>query len=236
MKRLGFAIVLVVSAGVLPQPVWAQAGGGAGGATSSDFASGESLAQRIPSVTRRLFEKRNRLELYPGLGLTLNDPFYNNIRLAGGMAFHIFEWLAIAASGEYFVSLQSPVDVSGPGKPPAPELNRPSYGARMELVWSPFYGKMSLFAERVLHFDTFLSVGAGVVGPTQASPRGAGTFAVGQHIFFNQWLALRWELRDQIFMLDRNPAGSSGPRLQNLFSGTIGVSFWVPPRFERETL
>ena len=48
--------------------------------------------------------------------------------------------------------------VSGGGNPPTPDYNRPSYAARLDVSWAPLYGKLSLMAETVLHFDTYVTL------------------------------------------------------------------------------
>ena len=34
------------------------------------------------------------------------------------------------------------------------DFNGPVYAGRLEVIWSPIYGKVNLFAEEVFHFDT----------------------------------------------------------------------------------
>jgi outer membrane beta-barrel protein len=64
-----------------------------------------------------------------------------------------------------------------------------------------------------------------------------GMFGVGVHVYFNEWLALRLELRD--YIVGANPGGLdvNGDRLltskdegpqNNLFFG-VGLSFFLPP-------
>lgn len=193
---------------------------------SRNESHGRTLAERIPSVTRRVFSKKGRVELTPAVGLTLDDPFHDDYLFQGGVAYHVNESFAVSVQGEYYASSSSAPDVSGGGAGSAPDFNHPVYAGRLELVWSPIYGKLNLFAEEVFHFDTFISAGAGYIGlDTDGSV--AGTLAIGQHYFLNDWLALRWDLRDQIFSMDVNPAGGPGKQLQNLLTFNLGVAFYA---------
>lgn len=197
----------------------------------------ETLADRIPSVTRRTFRKEGRLQIAPTLGLSLNDPFYDHILVGAGLHYHVLESLSIGASGYYSVALENEVGVAGGVGDFTTEFDRAAYGGFLELAWAPFYGKLSLFAETVLHFDTFVAVGGGVVGLDQGDPAIAGTVAIGQHYFMNDWLAFRIELRDQIFTMARTAdVDPNDDSLQNLLTFTMGLAFYVPGEFEREQL
>jgi outer membrane beta-barrel protein len=196
----------------------------------------KTLAERIPSVTRRVFVKKSRVELTPAVGLSLNDPFYDNVVISGKAAYHVTEWLWVEAGGDFFGALKSAVPVTGGGNPTPPKYNRPKFGAGMDVGFAPLYGKFSLMAEHVIHFDTYVALGAGVIGPTQGSTTFAASLAVGQHCFLNEWMALRLELRDQAYQMARAPTVSKDKVLQNTLSFSLGVSFFVPPTFQHEIL
>lgn len=189
--------------------------------------TGKSLAERVPSVTRRVFTKAGRFELTPAVGLSINDAFNNDYVFQGGAAYHVSEQVAVGVQGEYYASSSNAVDVSG-GSASA-DFNHPKYAARLELIWSPIYGKINLFAEEVFHFDTFVSAGAGYVGLATDSSV-AGTVAIGQHFFVSEWGAIRWDLRDQIFSMDVYPGSGPGKHVQNLLTFNLGFAFYVPTK------
>jgi len=70
-----------------------------------------------------------------------------------------------------------------------------------------------------------------VVGLDQGDPAIAGSVALGQHYFMNDWLALRLELKDTIFVMNRTP-GEDNDSLQNLLSFTVGLAFYFPSELE----
>lgn len=185
--------------------------------------AGRSLAERIPPVTHRVFTKRERVELTPAFGLTLDDPFHKAYIFQGGVAYYLNESFGFGAQGEYYGSSSSNPDISG--RPVTTNFNHPVFAGRLELIWAPIYGKVNLFAEEVFHFDTFLSGGAEYIG-LNSSGSVAGTLAIGQHYFLNDWLAVRVDLRDQIFSMDANPGSGPGKHLQNLLTFNVGVSFF----------
>ena len=196
----------------------------------------KTLAERVPSVTRRTFEKAGRLELSPAAALSLNDAFYDHVVVSAAAIYHVLESFWFGVSGDYYLSISQDIGVTGGAAPRQPNPNRPIYVGRVEVAWAPFYGKLSLLAEQVFHFDTYVALGGGVLGPKKGDLRFSPSVAVGQHFFLNDWLAIRVELRDQIFMLARTPRVDTDETLQNLLSVNLGVSFYIPPSFERESL
>ncbi len=196
----------------------------------------KTLAERIPAVSGRFFQKVGRVEVAPTLGLTLNDPFFDGMPIGGRVAYHIFEEFAVGVSGEYYLNFASPVLVTGGGNVADVDFNRTSFAARLDLMWAPIYGKLSLMAETVVRFDTYLSFSAGVVGPTDTAPEFAFGGALGQHYFINRFMAFTTELRAQMFRMARSPAIDSTRSFQSLLSVNVGLSFFLPSEVERESV
>ncbi len=193
----------------------------------------KTLAERVPAVTRRVFAKSGRLEVAPAFGLSLNDPFFDHYLLSGALAFHVLESLWVGASGDFYLSSKNEPPVVGGGAG-SPEYNRPAFGGRLELGWAPFYGKLSLLAETVLHFDTYVALGGGIISPKEGDKALTITAALGQHFFFNEWMGIRLELRDQSFEMARHAGGSE--ERQHLLSVSLGLCFYVPPSSARQAL
>jgi outer membrane beta-barrel protein len=191
-----------------------------------------TLAERIPSVTHRVFAKSGRVELYPALGVSLTDPFYRYVMPGVGLNYYILESLAVGASVDYFAGLRTRIEVTGGTAVPQPDFNRPRFAARLQVSWLPLYGKVSWLAESVSHFDTYLTGAVGVLGPQQGAMTPGFSLALGQHYFFNGWLALRVELRDELFLLARAPTASK--YLQNLLSASVGLCFYLPTESSAE--
>lgn len=188
------------------------------------------LADRIKAVQRKVFIKKKRFEFYPTFGLDLNDPFYQHLLAGGAVSFHLADAFALEARGGLVIaSLKQAqarlrLDALLPENPP--EMK---YHADLDLTWSPIYGKVSLFGDSILHFDTFLTAGPGVFG-TDAGANPAVNIGVGQRYFVNRWLAVRWDIRDYIFVDQRNQESD----LQNLLIFSLSLSGFLPTSFEYE--
>lgn len=202
--------------------------------TSSDSEDGddEKLSDRIKSVQRKAFLKRQRVEIFPYFGLDLNDPFFQHFIIGGAVGFHLADSMSVElrAGGVVgsveqnairFVRQETDSLIEDP-----PEFQ---WHADVDFAWAPFYGKISLLGEGILHFDTYLTAGPGVFA-TDAAVNPSMNIGIGQRYFINDWLVARVELRDYIFVDSRN--GESD--LQNLLILGFSVSGFFPMTFEYE--
>jgi outer membrane beta-barrel protein len=94
------------------------------------------------------------------------------------------------------------------------------YGGNV--MWTPMYGKLSLFNKRIIQFDMYFTLGGGVTnldgGPTSsASTISLGT---GQILALTRALAFRWDLTWNMYTV------ASGS-VNNLIL-SFGSSFYIP--------
>ena len=190
------------------------------------------LSDRIKSVQKKPFLKKSRIELFPHFALDLNDPFYQHLIAGGAVGYHLADSLAVEArGGVVFASIQQSAIrfVRRETDSLVKDVPEFRYHGDLDLVWAPVYGKISLFGESILHFDTYLTAGPGVFG-TDAGPAAAANVGIGQRYFITDWLTARFELRDYIFMDTRN----SESDVQNLLVFGVSVSGFFPMSFEHE--
>jgi outer membrane beta-barrel protein len=200
------------------------------GEDSEEEAEGPRLRDRVKSVQRKVFIKRGRFEFYPQVAFSLNDAFFRNVMLSGSVGYHLSDSLSLEASAGWVAArtesnvvqfLRRETDSLLEDNP---ELE---YKADLNFAWAPIYGKLSLFGEAILHFDTYLTLGGGVFG-TNVGTQPAGNVGIGQRYFITDWLVVRLEFRNYFFVEER--AGESD--LQT--PGFIGLSVagFLPPKFE----
>lgn len=199
-----------------------------------------TLEDRIPPVSGRMFAKQGRFEIAPGVAASFADPFFAKYLGSLSLGYHVLESLALTLRGSGGVAIPSGLTAHCPAGvcdvplesrlPTAP--GRISVLASLAASWSPFYGKLNLLAEWVLHFDLYLSAGGALVistiGSTSANAPGA-VVAVGQRVFLNRWIAVRFEVSDTVY-----PAGVTDQRLVHQFLFDLGVSFFLPTTFDAE--
>lgn len=199
---------------------------------SEESTERRKLSDRIKSVQRKVFLKKGRVEVFPQFALDLNDPFFQHFIVGAAVGFHLADSMSVevrggAALGKLkqsairFVRDETDSLLENP-----PEFK---YHADLDFLWAPFYGKISLFSEGILHFDTYLTAGPGVFG-TDAGLNPAANIGIGQRYFITDWLVARLEIRNYLFMDNRN--GESD--LQNLLVLGFAVSGFFPMTFDYE--
>jgi outer membrane beta-barrel protein len=212
-------------------------------------------AQRVsplrdaPAIRKRFELRSSRLEVGAGAGTTINQDFYHTVLINARLAYHITDWVAIAGFGNFGVAqvatgfegkvvnsldAQPTTNVQRePGKAGAEAgLQQISSIFGLQLEWTPFTGKYSMFGKLFSAYDFYLvlpGVAAMNVKPggsvartcDQAAPmdtmdpnryvcavkgtKVGGKVGVGFHSFFGQTVALGVELSDVIAQL--NPSG-----------------------------
>lgn len=204
-----------------------------------------TLASRIPPVSGRAFGIADRLELTPGIGFSLGDPFISKYLLELSLGYHLSQAVYLGLRGGYALSTSSGLVASCSGQGAASVCGPPSTAQLRalpgemslmgfaELGWTPVYGKLHLFADRVVHFDLSALFDAGViVVGTPAAPDGtfaAGTMAalaigpgLGERLFLTDELAISAELRDYLYDV-------GGLRGQFIFNLGLAIFFGGSP-------
>ncbi|HYG66473.1 MAG TPA: outer membrane beta-barrel domain-containing protein [Anaeromyxobacteraceae bacterium] len=225
---------------------------------AADAAKADAFAGKIQPVSGQLYQKRLRFELTPTGNLSLNDAFYR--KTFGGVkaGFHFSEHWSVHASfamGGASATGSAVRCESGAGCEDATDAQLYQVPGRIlmiaggEVAWSPVYGKMSLLAERVAHFDVSILAGADFIQHEQILGAGAaeelvasgkepprestvgGHVGLGVRIFFTPWLATRLEVKDYVYQVEvPNWIEDGAPRkdIQNQIFAEVGLSFFLP--------
>jgi outer membrane beta-barrel protein len=202
--------------------------------------TGKTLQERIRAVSRRVFLKRQRFELAPLFGFSANDPLNRSWTFGGRGSFHFNEEFAIDFGGAggfneplIDVRLIDP-PAEGDGLEGARAATPLQVGyADVGVTFSPFYGKMALMAEQVLHFDGFISGGLGAV--IDSSPdigvHPAIELGIGGRMFLTKWLSVRGDVRNYTY------PQNVGNKLTfpSALILTLGVGIFLPLDFDYST-
>ena len=235
---------------LMPLSAWAQQKDANKDAASTGDDSSESsredrvidrsraLGDRIKSVQRRDFLSANRHELGADLGLTFNDAFFINYAVDGHYAYHILDSLALEARFQYFFAQSrlnsvQVVRLTQVAVPPF-SLASPLYDASLEAQFAPIYGKMSILSEAIIHYDVFVAGGFGFMATDNPASglHPMGTIAIGARVYATKWLAVRAEVRDQMYNDSRVLNDAKASALQNFLMFNLGVSIFLPFNFD----
>jgi outer membrane beta-barrel protein len=204
------------------------------------------LRERIRPVSGHLFLKRGRFEFSPSTTLSPRDAFFTKYILGASFTYHPMETLGVSLRAGYSLAAVAGTAqictftdgdngaTRGCRSPSYDELDGLAPGqitllSGVDVQWAPIYGKMSLLAEKFLHFDLYGVGGLAAVqyrGPSQQSSfTVGGNLGVGMRFFVNRWVTVRTEFRDLIYT---EKTGLPDPALRNQLLFELGVSFFFP--------
>jgi outer membrane beta-barrel protein len=103
------------------------------------------------------------------------------------------------------------------------------------ILWSPIYGKLSLFTDEIVNFDAYLIGGFGMAS-TETGAKLASNIGIGLRYFVTSWLVIKLEVRDLIYTetLKLDVQRTEFSDIQNHVMIGLGVSFFLPVDFDYE--
>jgi outer membrane beta-barrel protein len=187
------------------------------------------LEDRVKSVQKKVYLKKNRFEISPMVGLSVNDPYYSKLTVTGFAAYYLADTLALAARGSWIQVVKTD-DVRTAQHAFSSEIyhSDPQWSVTGDLLWSPIYGKATIF-NSILHFDAYLLGGMGAVDTLTSSlegPHVAFDLGVGLKFVAKDYLAVNAALINTTYV--DTPSGTSQGITQNLMTLNIGVSLFIP--------
>lgn len=189
---------------------------------------------RIKAVPRKALLKRHRFELSPSAMVSMNDAYYQHFAIGGSLIFYPHDAFGLGVGGEYLLLHAETDNVEAMSKNfiavPAP-FEQPWLFAHLDAYWVPLYGKMSLFAADIVHFDMYATAGLGAAFAGEHR-RPAINIGIGQRFVLGEWLALRFEVRDHLFIDTQTVNNLVRSDVQNFLLLQVGVSVFVPPTFD----
>ncbi|MGB8930973.1 MAG: outer membrane beta-barrel domain-containing protein [Anaeromyxobacteraceae bacterium] len=217
----------------------------------------DAFEGKIQPISGQLYRKAGRLEATVGGDLSLNDAFFRKQFGDLKLGYHFTEWAAVSlhgAMGSSSPTKSTTVCPTGGGCHSASdaELNqvpgriRSMYG--LELAFSPVYGKLNTFSEKVGHIDLSLLVGIDAIihdevlsssdaalfaakgmDPAQKTAVG-GHLGLGFRLFLSEAFAVRFDLKDYVYgvTVPNGAAGLKSKDIQNQIFAELGVSVFFP--------
>jgi outer membrane beta-barrel protein len=185
---------------------------------------------RVKSIQRKVYLKRNRFELAPFITLSVNDPYY--VKFGGTLraAYYLADTLAVSVRGTYWQTV--PTDDVRTAKRTFQSrifFSEPIWMALADIEWSPLYGKVAV-GNSILHLDGYLLAGLGTV-VTDASTklgRPAADMGIGLRFVVKDYLAINVAAINTTYV--DTPAGTTKGATQNMFTLNAGVSIFFPFR------
>ncbi|HEY6879661.1 MAG TPA: outer membrane beta-barrel domain-containing protein [Polyangiales bacterium] len=169
------------------------------------------VSEEIYAVQQIYALRKNRIELMPSVGFSLNDPFVTHTNIGVGLNYWITNVLAVGANVNWYQGLESEKDLNFHVRRSARLGTRPTefrFGASLNMTYVPVYGKFSMFQRYIFQWDAYLMGGVGVMQtrPVPVVDPQIRSFdytykisilnpAVGIRVFVSKWLTVFGELR-----------------------------------------
>lgn len=216
------------------------------------------ISAEVYAVQQIYALRRNRLELNPYFGATLNDQFVSHPAVGLAANFYISNVLAVGVNGNFYqpfnVDSEFNFLVRRATRISVP-LTSYAWNANLNFTYVPMYGKFAGFKNFIFHYDAYIVGGVGllstkpipVIDPDnrnfEYSMKLAFNVGIGLRIFFNRWLALNLEVRDYIYndklentVVSANPQNKDDwfgeNRLTNNIQAQLGLSVFIPFSWE----
>lgn len=172
----------------------------------------------VPTTQNPLHVSAGAFELAVGAGVVPNDSYYLGLPIALRGGFHVSETLSIEAAFTYLVTMDSDLHSFLKNQNLLQNVHKPphmGFLAAVDLVYSPFHGKVGMFASKLSSFDIGLAIGAGVIGVeldgdnpydtlTEAAVVPAGHWGATLRFYLNDWMTVRWDYRQFAYMPEKD--------------------------------
>jgi outer membrane beta-barrel protein len=188
----------------------------------------------IAVIQKRFLPKTGRFEVGGGGSFSTNNAFFNDIGANLRLGYYFNEKYGIEGMYQYISSSKRPI-TSGlidHQNIQTESLVEPKgfYGAMFK--WSPIYGKMAWFQQKIVPFDIYFTPG---IGMTQTATGGSNSMVMlgaGQLFAMSKAFALRWDFNWNYYSSSVNVTTGGVTSKEttthsDLFLG-VGVSFFFP--------
>ncbi len=204
----------------------------------------EKYEENIRVIQQKPFLRKMRAEVSPFFGVNVNDArfrhmglgfvanFYPIENLSVGATYTTFNWFGLGASNDlldwsYMTDAGKRSQQDTLQYPRLIDLRQYVGG---QLSYLPVYGKFILFGTWIVHFDAYLTAGAGAFW-TRTGVHPSGNIGLGAHLFLTRWLTLFAESRVFMHREDFRGTNSLGDEFVTNVMFQTGFSFFLPPSF-----
>lgn len=189
--------------------------------------------REVSVIQKKYLPKTERFQLYGGLGMTTNSPWFLNLGAKINLAYHFTESFGLELSSVFLTNSEREVAKEireNNGVQPEKFVNTKGY-VGLDLMWVPIYGKLSMLNNSIIPFDMYFTVGGGTSN-TNSQEGSVPTIHVGTGQIFaiTKSMAFRWDYSWSMY--SATPVDSGGTKSsKNSYNDlilTAGLSFFFP--------
>jgi len=181
--------------------------------------------KKVHVLEQRPFLHALRVELAPAFGYTINEVLSEQLQVGGTLRFHVTETISVGGIYHHYFSSQSSRAMQLQNEFELfPETSFPKWFAGGEINYTPIYGKMIVSGLTTVHWNAYLSGGAGVTKTAAPDPLFTAMIGLGTRFFVTSWFTINVEVRDYIY----SEPFKAGSEIINNVAIHTGVSLFVP--------
>ena len=193
--------------------------------SAGSFAQTQDLENpgTVSAVQDRAYRMQHELDL--SVGVLPLDAFYKGLYAQVSYTAHFsdtFAWQVGRAAYTYAAKtgLREQLERDFGVLPTAFEEVQFFFGS--DIIWKPFYGKVSVMNKSVVHAEVFLMLGATLFKFTNAFRPGVN-LGGGVRIFLSRWVSFRLDVTDNVVI----PVGGGSTNFTNVMTMTLslGINF-----------
>jgi outer membrane beta-barrel protein len=177
----------------------------------------------VSAVQDRAYRMQHELDL--SVGVLPLDAFYKGLFAQVSYTAHFsdtFAWQVGRAAYTYAAKtgLREQLERDFGVLPTAFEEVQFFFGT--DIIWKPFYGKISVMNKSVVHAEVFLLLGATLFKFTNAFRPGVN-LGGGLRVFLSRWVSFRLDVTDNVVI----PVGGGSTNFTNVMTMTLalGINF-----------
>lgn len=198
----------------------------------SDELESLELYSDIVVIQKKFFEKTSRWDFAASGVTSLNNKFFTSMGLKANLGYNFSERWALEAQAWYLTQLGRDFtsNLEERYNIRTSDIVTPQGYAGLSLVWSPIYGKLSLFERSVNPFELFFTVGAGVIFTDDNQTAPAINASFGQIHPISKNTTIRWEIGGNMFSAKAKGLGAQSGKETNseIIYVSLGASFFFP--------
>jgi outer membrane beta-barrel protein len=191
-----------------------------------------------PIVRRQLLFRSDRLEVAPGIGHTLNDPYRRTLFIEASLNYHLTNVFSLGLTAgwgaiNYNTNVLDNIESANPAVARTLDFADRTLLANFHVAYVPFYGKFNVLDTTTIHYDFHLI--GGVCGALLSADNGriddlsgfkfGPAFGAGFRFFFNGDTAFTFDVVDHMF--SSADIARLGTPVEEEFSHNVMVSLAV---------
>ena len=187
----------------------------------------------VTVLQKRFQPKTERFQAAFGLGGITNDPWFNGLGGSLRLGYHFSETLGVEGTFTFLSNSErdSAKDLLANNAVSTSSIVATKGYLGADIIWSPIYGKMSLFNKRIIPFDMYFTGGLGQSEVDGATSKNLMTIHMGTGQIFaltKSW-GFRWDFSWNTFAAKQvDTAGKESTTQFNNLILTLGASFFFP--------